>query len=88
MNYGEGLVFTVAINLDFIRYVALEDCVINICTKIVLADRPISISNNDLNKFRDRIFMAFQVAYKPVRPTFVSLLYTVPTGEEWENTLK
>lgn len=70
MNYGEGLVFTVAINLEFIRYVALEDCVINIRTKIFLADRPRAISNTDLNKFPDRIFMVIQVAYKPVRPMF------------------
>jgi len=44
----------------------------NTCTKIFLADRPRAISKTDLNKFPDGIFVAFQVAYKPVRTTFRS----------------
>jgi hypothetical protein len=49
---------------------AFENCVMNMRTKIFLADRPRAISNTDLNKFPDGIFMAFQVAYKPVWTTF------------------
>jgi hypothetical protein len=70
MNYSKGLLFSVGKNFRLCQISGFEDCVMNISTKIFLADRPRTINNTDLNKFPDGIFMAFQVAYKQVRTVF------------------